>query len=174
MLRVITEKTLLKRGKPEEIILLADRFRRPSAIRTRIARPRVVHVSVVENAVLAGVLPFVNVLTARSTAIFAAPLEEPLPRVRVLQVGGADELVTLDAEFVPNPAPLAGHFVDEFLWRLARLRCRALDVDAVLVRAGRQHHIESAHALVTANGVAHDRRIRVPDVRQPVRVVDRR
>ncbi len=44
----------------------------------------------------------------------------------------------------------------------------------MLIHAGRQRDVESAHALVPANHVSDDRRIGVTDVRQPIGVVKRR
>ena len=115
-----------------------------------------------------------GVVAGVDETIVAALLEEPLDGVRVFEVGGADEFVALDAEFVPEGAPLGGHFRDEFGFRDAGFFGGELDVHAVLVGAGGHDHVVAAHAFVAADGVAHDSRIGVANVRQSVRVVDRR
>src|SRR5712692_10049784 len=112
--------------------------------------------------------------TATVGAVVAALFEKPLDSVGVFEIGGADKFVALDAEFVPKSTPFGGHFRDEFGFGYAGFFGGALDVDAVFVSAGGHHDLVAAHALVAADGVTHDRGIRVADVRQAVRVVDRR
>ncbi len=94
--------------------------------------------------------------------------------MRVFQVGRADEFVALDTEFVPESAPLGGHFRHEFGFGNAGFFGGALDVDAVLVGSGGHDHVVATHALVAAYGVTDDGRVGVANVRQAVRVVDRR
>ncbi len=167
VLGVPIEKRFLKGRKFEEIVWLGNSFRGPAAIGTVLPWLHV-HVSIVVNAVLPGVVTGVN------ETVFAAQFEKPLHGVGVFQVGGADKFVALNTEFLPQGAPLPGHFRHEFGFGDACLFGGALDVDAVLVRAGGHDDVVAAHAFVAADGVAHDRRIRVADVRQAVRVVDRR
>ena len=107
-------------------------------------------------------------------AVFAAQLEKPLHGVRVLQIRGADEFVARNAEFVPKHFPLRGHFRDEFRFGYAGFFRGAFDVHAMLVGAGGHRHVVAAHAFVAPDGVAHDGRVGVADVRQAVGVVDRR
>ncbi len=92
----------------------------------------------------------------------------------MFQVRRADKLIALNAQFIPEGAPFGRHLGHKFGFRHSGFARGAFDVDAVLVRAGGHHHVVAEHALVTADGVAHDRRVGVADVRQAVRVVDRR
>ncbi len=92
----------------------------------------------------------------------------------VLRVRGADKYIALNAQFIPEGAPLGRHLGYKFGFRHTGFARGALDVDAMLVRAGGHHHVVAEHALVAADGVAHDRRVGVADVWQAVRVVDRR
>src|SRR4029077_6813151 len=128
----------------------------------------VVHESVVVDAVLAGVVAFVDV------AVFPAELEKPLHGADVLEIGGADEFVGGDAEFVPKGAPGVGHFGDVFGFGDAGLFGGAFDVDAVLVGAGGHDDVVAAHALVAADDIGDDGGVGVADVGEPIGVVDGR
>src|SRR5207253_8147869 len=68
VLLVEIEQWLLKRGELEKIVFFRDRLGWPAAVRAVVAWLCIVHESVVVNAVLPGVMPFVNVtvLTAQS------------------------------------------------------------------------------------------------------------
>src|SRR5260370_881068 len=135
----------------------------PAAIWTVFAGLHV-DVSIVVNAVLPGVV------TGVDETVLAAQLEKPLHRVCVLQVGGADKFVALDAEFVPEGAPLGGHLRDKFGFRDAGFFGGALDVDAVLIGARGHDHVVAAHAFVAADGGAHDGRGGIAHVRKGVQV----
>src|SRR5216683_1562802 len=167
MLGVPIEKRLLECGELEVEIGFGNGFRGTAAIGAVLAG-LYVDVGVVVDAVLAGVVSGVD------ETIVSALLEKPLHGVRVLQVGSTNKFVALDTEFVPEGAPLRGHFRDEFGFRNAGLFRGALDVDAVLIGAGGHDHVVAAHAFVAADGVAHDGRVSVADMRQAVRVVNRR
>src|SRR5882724_509450 len=90
MLGVPVQQRFLKSRKFEKIIWLRDSFRGPAAIGTVFTRLHV-HVGIVVDAVLPRVVSWVD------ETIFAAQLEEPLHRVRMFQVGGANKLVALNA-----------------------------------------------------------------------------
>src|SRR6266478_6217078 len=167
MLGVPIEKRLLKGRELEIEIGFGDGFRRTATIGAVLAG---LHVDV--GIVVDAVLP--RVVTGIDETIVAALLEEPLHGVSVFQIRGADKFVALDAEFIPKGAPFRGHFRDEFGFGNAGFFGGALDVDAVFVGAGGHDHVVAAHAFVAADGVAHDGRVGVADVRQAVRVIDRR
>ncbi len=135
---------------------------------TIVAGLGVVDEGVVIDAVLTGVVAFIDV------TVFLAEFEEPLHGADVAQVGGADEFIGRNAEFVPESAPGVGHFGDEFGFRDAGFFGGAFDVDAVLIGAGGHDNVVAAHTLEASNGVADDRRVGVTNVRQAVGVVDRR
>src|SRR6266446_7826008 len=103
VLGIPVEKRFLKGRQFEEIVWLGDSFCRPATIGTVFAGLHV-HVSIVVNAVLPGVVPGVN------ETVFAAQFEKPLHGVGVFQVGGANKFIALNTKFVPEGAPLGGHF----------------------------------------------------------------
>src|SRR5258706_15771183 len=103
VLGIPVEKRFLKGRQFEEIVWLGDSFCQPATIGTVFAGLHV-HVSIVVNAVLPGVVPGVN------ETVFAAQFEKPLHGVGVFQVGGANKFIALNAEFVPEGAPLGSHF----------------------------------------------------------------
>ena len=168
ILFVEIEERLLKPRKLKEIVFFRDRFRGPAAVGTVVARLRIVHEGIVVNAVLAGVVTLVDV------TVFAAESKEPLHGSNVRQVRGTDEFIRGETQLIPQGAPLRGHLGNEGGLRHAGFFSCALDVNTMLVRARGHHHFVAAHALVAANGVRHYGRICVADVRQAVRVVDRR
>ena len=90
VLGVPIEKRFLKGRKFKEIVWLGDSFRGPAAIGTVFAGLHV-HIGIVVDAVLPGVVTGVN------ETVFAAQFEKPLDGMGVLQVGGADKLVALNA-----------------------------------------------------------------------------
>src|SRR5260370_27638586 len=143
MLAVPSEQQFLKRREFEEKVCCGDGFGRTAAIWTVFAGLHV-DVGIVVNAVLPGVV------TGVDETVLAAQLEKPLRRVGVLQVGGADKLVALDAEFVPEGAPLGGHLRDKFGFRDAGFFGGALAVDAVLLGARGHNPVSAAHALSPA------------------------
>src|SRR5208283_3398840 len=143
-------------------------FERASAVRAILAGLGVVYEGVVVDAVLAGVVAFVDV------AVFSAAPEKPLHGADVFQIGGAHEFVGGNTEFIPEGAPGLGHVGDEFPFGDAGFFGGAFDVDAVLVGAGGHHDVVAAHAFVAANRITHHGGVGVADVRQAVRVVDRR
>ncbi len=167
MFGVPIEERLLECGELEVEIGFGDGFRGTATVGAVLAG-LYVDVGVVVDAVLPGVM------TGIDETVVAALFEKPLDSVGVFEIGGADKFVALDAEFVPKSTPFGGHFRDEFGFGYAGFFGGALDVDAVFVSAGGHHDLVAAHALVAADGVTHDRGIRVADVRQAVRVVDRR
>src|SRR6266498_2000289 len=87
--------------------------------------------------------------------------------------GGADVVVVGDAHPVPQAAEFCGNFVGELLRGFTRGFGGALDLLSVLVGAGEEPSVKSHGALATCNRVARDSRVRVPDVRTGVDVVNR-
>src|SRR6202008_3158126 len=85
VLLIKIEQRLLKCRQLEEIVFFGEGFQRPAAVRAKIAGFRIGHKIVVVNAVLAGVVAFVDVI------VLAAEAEEPLHGADVLQIGGTDE-----------------------------------------------------------------------------------
>ncbi len=158
----------MKRRKLEEVVFFGDRFGGTAAIGTVVARLGIVHIELVEDAILAGVAAFVDV------AVVQAALEQPLHCFVVLRVGGADEGIVLKAQRVPLTPELGGDGVGELFRRLARGLRGALHLLAVLVRAGGEEHIVAQHPPEPLDGVGGERGVGVADVRRRIDVVKRR
>ena len=105
--------------------------------------------------------------------LFAKP-EQPLHRAHVSKVGGANKLVGGQTQFIPQSPPGIRHAGHKFGFRDACVFRGALHVYAVFVGTGGHHHVVAPHLLVASHDVCHHRRIGVSDMRQAVRVIDRR
>ena len=55
------EQAVLERGKPEEIVLLADALGEPATVGAGRVGGRIIHVEFIEDAVLSLVVPLVDV-----------------------------------------------------------------------------------------------------------------
>src|SRR5579862_961984 len=104
----------------------------------------------------------------------AAADEQVLHTRRMAIAGGPLKPVDAQIQNPPLLPELLGDHVGIFLRRLTLRLRRSLDVDAVLVRAGFQDHVETLHLLQPFDRVRGNGRIRVPDVGRGVGVVDRR
>ena len=91
-----------------------------------------------------------------------------------MQVRGADKLVRSESKLIPQRAPLRRHFGDKRGFRDPGFLCRALDIHAMLVCTGGHHHFVAAHALVAPDSIRNHSSVGVSNVRQAVRVIDRR
>ena len=100
--------------------------------------------------------------------------EELLHAALVPRLGGADEVVVGEAQPVPQAAKLAGDGGGELLRRAPGQLGGALDLLPVLVGAGKEPGIDAQGALAPRNGVAHDGRVGVAQVRPRIHVVDGR
>src|ERR1700687_1527252 len=168
MLGIQIEKRFLKRRELEKIILFGTGLGGTAAVWAGIAGSSVNNISIVENAVLSGVMPSID------KTVLAAKSKKPLHGVGMLQIGGADEFIALNAEFIPGGAPFGGHFCNEFRFRDSGLARGAFDIHTMLVGACGHHHVVTHHALVATNRVAHDSRVGVADMRQAIGIVNRR
>jgi len=90
----------------------------------------------------------------------------------VLRVGGALEMIHLEAQQLPLSFEFAGDGIAEFLGRLAGALGGALHIDAMLVGAGGQHGLVTLHALEALHQVGHDGGVGVADMRRGIHVVD--
>ena len=162
------KQRFLECGKLEEIVFFGEGFGGAAAVGTIVTGLSVVHKSVVVDAVLAGVVAFVDV------AVFAAKFEEPLHGAHVLKIRGTNEFVGRNAEFEPQCAPGVSHFGYEFGFGDTGFFSGAFDIDAVFVGAGSHDHLVAAHTFVAADDIGDDGGVGVADVRQAIGVVDRR
>ena len=110
-------------------------------------------------------------------AVVVHLLEDLLHGGAVIVVGGADEPVVGDVHQLPQiqHAPLALHdAVHEGLRRHAGLLRLRLDLLAVLVGAGEEHHVIALQALIAGDGVGGHGAVGVADVQLVRRIVNGR
>src|SRR5437868_1417626 len=161
------EKLVFKGGKLEEIILFLHSFGWPAAFRTGSARADNVYVELVVNAVLAGIRPLVDVTIVTNNA------PERLYSTFVPLRGGPNKVIVRQAHAIPQHPELIRNFVGKLLWRLVGSLGGSFNFLAVFVGPGQKKGIVSEHAVATRDRVAGDRRVRVPDVRPRIHVVNR-
>ena len=80
----------------------------------------------------------------------------------------------IKSEIVKHPFEFAGNIVDLFFGRPAVFIRFALDVYPMFVGAGQKICIKSSLPFVAPDRVRHDGRVQMTEVRQAVRIVNRR
>src|ERR1035437_8346271 len=153
-------------GKLEIIIFFGDGFGGAAAIRAGTAGLGVVHIGVIEDAVLAGVVAFINLPP------FAAAAEQILDAVGMAVAGGALEAIDVEAENLPLLAELFRDGVGIFLGSFSLGNGCAFDVDAVLIGAGGEDGMKALHPFERPDGIGGDGGVGVADVGGGVGVVD--
>ena len=168
VLLVEFKQAVLERGEFEEIVLLADQFGGPPANIAVHGLGAVGNIALVGNAVAAFVPFFFDI------SVLGGLAQHPLDGADVVGIsGGVNELVFTDIQKPPELLEELALQGDKHARGFPlRVRC-ALDFFAVLVGAGEEGHIVSAHALVTRNHVADDGGVRGSHVRPRVGVVNR-
>ena len=120
-------------------------------------------------AVHAGILALIDI------ALVVHLLEDALHGLDMIVVRRADEAVVGDVHQLPQRAHAAGAFDDvvhELLGRDAGSLGLLLDLLAVLVRAGQEHDVIAAHALVARDRIGRNRAVGVADVQFVRRVIN--
>ncbi len=176
MVGVELQQPVLICREPEEIVLLGNQLGGAAACGAIHRFGRVADVGVVVDAVAALVFRFVDraLLGRQILVALECTAHQSLHGAFVFGRGRANEIRRCDSQQFPQIAENLFVLVDELLRRDARLFRRALDIHAVLVRAGQVRHVVAAHPLVACDHIADDRRIRGADVRPRIRVVNRR
>jgi len=157
------EQWFLESGKLEEIVFFGEGFSRAVAVGTIVAGFGVVHESVVVDAVLAGVMAFVDV------TVFPKSLKSHWHGAHVAEIGGAHEFFGGVGRVRPTGARQASAILatnsdsgtPAFL-------AAAFDIDAVFVGAGSHDDFVAAHTFVAADDIGDDGGVGVADVRQAV------
>ena len=157
-------------GGPEEVRLLLRVHHLPAAVGALAVlelalRPE----GLAGLAVLALVGPLVDI------ALVVHLLENPLDGLHMVAVGGADEAVVGDVHQLPQVQHAAGgghNVVHELLGGDPRLPGLVLNLLAVLVGAGEEHHVIAAQPLVPCHGVGGHGAVGVADVQPAGGIVD--
>ncbi len=169
--RVVLEQRLRVCGEAEEVVLLAHPLHGASVDGAHPVHELVLGVvGLARDAVQALVRPLVDVVPA----VVVHGLEQRGHRGRVPRLRGPDVVVVRDLQPAPHLAPPRLHLVDERLGVLPVRPGPALDVLPVLVGPGEEQDVVAPQAVVPGDEVRGHRRVPVPDVRDVVRVVDRR
>ena len=119
------------------------------------------------DAVEAGIDVLVDV------AVVVDALEELADEGLVALVARSDEEVRLGVQARRQAAPGLGDLVDVLLSAEPLALSDAPDLGRVLVDAGEEERLLAALAMMPREDVGRDRRVRMPDVRLVVHVVDR-
>ncbi len=117
-------------------------------------------------AIKAAVLPKVDV------AALVDPAEDLLDHPHVVGVGGADETIVADVQFVPSLAELGADAIHKLLNRQAGPAGRLYHLVAVLVGAGLEAGLHPQEAMKPGQGIGHHRGIGMAQVGLGVDVID--
>ncbi len=170
-LLVQREQLLLIGGEPEEPVALLDPLRLDVVFGAlAVDELRLGLERLAADAVQTGVDVLIDVVAA----VVANALQELLHELLVPVVARPDEEVVGDVETGRQGAPCLGDAVDVVLGGEALFRGDAGDLRRVLVDAGEEKGVAPALPLMAREDVRGDGRVRVPDVRGRVHVVDRR
>ena len=168
---VVLEQPLRVRREPEEVVLLHHAFdRRPVDGAHPVHELVLGVVRLAGHAVQALVGPEVDVVPA----VLVDGGQQPLDGLLVAGLGRADVVVVGDVEAGPDLLPPRRHLVHPGLRVHPGRLGRALELEAVLVGPGEVEDLLAAEPVVPGDEVGRHRRVRVTDVRDVVRVVDRR
>ena len=158
----------LEGRQPEEPVALLD----PLRLRVVLGALAVDEIGLgLERLAADAVQPGVHVLV--DVPVVVQLLQEPLHEALVLLVARADEEVVRRIEALRELTPDDRDLVGVLLRRQALLRCDARHLRGVLVDPGQEERFDATLALVAGQDVRRDRRVRMPDVRGRVHVVDR-
>ena len=164
------EQPVLVGRELEEVVVLADELDVAAALRAGVVLVELLfgEVRLARDAVPALVGPGVDL------AALVERAQQRLDPLFVTRLGGADEVVVGDVEHLPGLVELRGHAVGPLQRRDAVLGGRLFDLLTVLVEAGEEPDVVTAHAPVARQCVGCDGRVRGPEVGNRVHVVDRR
>jgi len=151
----------------EEVVGFGAFFRRTLMVLAQA----VDHIAVGQKAFAAdAVEPLV--LAKVDVALRMDDFQEVLDRANVIRIRGANEAVVGDAQFFPSTAEDSGHAVGKGVRIRALGFCGLGDFVAVLVGPGQKESLVADQAVIPRDGVPNDRRVRMPDVRLGIDVVD--
>ena len=155
-------------GQAEEIILLADPFRRQRRVERALPVDQILLLleGLAGHAVPAFVVSLVDV------APVVAGLRQLLDRRAMARLGRADEVVERDVELLPDRTKLLFHLVAVFERIHAPFERALVDVLRVLVVAHQEMRLAPRETLVAGDDVGGDLLVRRAEVRAAVDVVD--
>ena len=162
------QQRLLVAREPEEVVLLLDPLRDGAVLGTLPVHELVL---VLERLAADAVETRVGVLV--DVAVVVDPLDELLDESLVALIRRADEEVDAGTDLLRDLAPLLRDLVDVDLRIQPLLFCDAVHLRRVLVRAGEEERVLASLPVMAHEDVRRERRVRMPDVRRRVDVVDR-
>ena len=162
------EQLLLEGREAEEPVALLDPLRHGVVLGALAVDEIVLGL---ERLAADAVQPGVHVLV--DVPVVVQRLQESLHEPLVLFVARADEEVVRRIEALRELTPDDRDLVGVRLRRQALLRGDAGDLGGVLVDPGQEERFDATLTLVAGQDVRRDRRVRMPDVRGRVHVVDR-
>ena len=156
-------------GKPEEIAFLLNLFHRPAAIRAAAVHQLALQPEAFAGgAIQALIAGFINI------PLVVELLEDLLHRLNMVIVGGAHEAVVGDVHQLPQGLEGGHDIIHILLGGHALFLGLALDLLAMLVRAGEEIHVIPGHALIPGDGVRGHGAVGMADVQLIAGVVDGR
>ena len=166
----VAHQPFLEGAHAEEVVDLLDLAHWPTAVRTGFAAPQVLlrPVALLVDAVPSEVAVLVDV------SLVVEPLQEGGDDGDVVGLGGADEAVEGNVEFIPRLAEAARHAVAQLDRGQAAPGGLLGDLGTVFVGAGEEPRLGAGLPVKTGQHVGENRRVGVPDVGLARRVIDRR
>ena len=161
----------LVRAQPEVVVLLRGAHERTAADRALVLE--LLRAGVGDVLLLAFVVP-ADELAEIDVARREQPRHERLHLRLVARLGRADEIIVREVERPEQLAELSGVLVCERLRRHAAVLRALLHLSAMLVGAGQEEHIPSVEPHRPRPDVAERGRVRTPDMRAVVHVIDGR
>ena len=169
MLLDVVDHPVLILGETEEIALLTGLLHRAAAVRAAaILELQLRPEGLARRAVQALILALVDV------ALIVQLPEDLLDGLDVALVRGADEVVILHVHQLPEVLDARDDLVDIGLWGHASRGGLALDLLAVLVRAGQEEDVVAGLLLEARHGVGGRRAVAVADMQIIAGIIDRR
>ena len=167
-LDVINQPILILR-KAEEIALLAGLFHRATAVRAAA----VLELKLRPEGFAWGAVPAL-VFALIDIALIVQFAENLLHRLHMAFIRRADEVAIVDIHQLPELFDAIYDVIHVFLRGHASLARLALDLLAMLIRAGQEEHIVARHLLESSHRVRRSRTIAMADMQIIARIINRR
>ncbi len=163
------KQPLFVRGQPEEVVLLLDVLNAIAVLRALAVDELILGLELLTaDAIQTGIDVFVDV------PVVVDALEEAADELLVAVIRRSNVEVGLGSDGLRQRAPHLADAIDVLLCLEALLLSDSVDLRRMLVHPGKQERVVSPLTVMPDEDVGRDRRVRVPEVRGRVHVVDRR